>query len=461
MPAMKVLFIHQNFPAQYRHIALYLARQGGHGLVSVSKTTAGRVRGVLPIYYHVGDTPARSQHPHVTDFETKLHHGELVQDIMVNLKKRGYVPDIILAHPGWGEAMFTKDVFPDTPRLDYCEFYYNAMGADVNFDPEQPPTDSNTARIRARNASALMALESCDWGYSPTAWQRSQYPAVFQPKISVLHDGIDTALVRPDKDARLSLGDGTVVRAGDEVVTFVARNLEPYRGFHQFVRAAKLITERRPRVRIIVVGGDGVSYGRKLPPGQTYRELMLKEVPLDLGRVHFVGKLPYDKYLRVLQVSGAHIYLTVPFVLSWSMLESMAAGCLLIGSDTPPVAEVIRDGENGLLVDFFSPRQIADAVDRALDGPETMVPIREQARKMILERYALSLCLPRHIAMIKDLAEGRTPPPAMAADAATPPLQNFAPGAAIPFPDPANIPSPVCVQRPGPDVVFAVGPPVA
>lgn len=459
MAAMKVLFIHQNFPAQYRHIALYLARQGGHSLVSIAKTTAGRVRGVHPFYYHIGETPSRSQHPFANDFEGKIHHAELVQDIMFNLKKRGFVPDVVLAHPGWGEALFTKDVYPDSPRLDYCEFYYNAFGADVNFDPEQPPSDSNTARIRAKNASALVSLESCDWGFSPTAWQRSQYPKLFQSKISTLHDGIDTDAVRPNPNAQVVLPNGNVVKAGDEVITFVARNLEPYRGFHQFMRAAKLITERRPNATIIVVGGDGVSYGRKLPSGQTYRELMLKEVPLDLNKVHFVGKLPYDKYISVLQVSAAHIYLTVPFVLSWSMLESMSAGCLVIGSNTAPVVEVIQDGKNGLLTDFFSPTSVADNVDRVLDHPDQMAAIRKAARDTVLERYSLSVCLPKHIAMITDLAEGRLPPPSMTTDTQIPPLQVFAKDAQVPYPNQRTALSPVFYNPNAPDVRFAVGQP--
>ena len=414
---MKVLFIHQNFPAQYRHIAAHLSRQGGHRLVAVAKTTAGRVSGVRQVQYHIDGGPQRSLHQYVTDFETKVLHGEMVRDVLADLKGEGFTPDVVLAHPGWGEALFVKDVYPDAPRLDYCEFYYNAHGADVNFDPGQPPADDDTARIRAKNASALISLDSCDWGLSPTWWQRGQYPASYRSKISVLHDGIDTDKVKPNPRRRLTLPDGVTVSRADEVVTFVARNLEPYRGFHQFVRAAKLILERRPNVHIIVVGGDGVSYGRKPTGDKTYRELMLEQVPLDPARVRFVGRLAYDQYLKVLQISSAHIYLTVPFVLSWSMLEAMAAGCLVLGSDTPPVAEVIEDGHNGLLVDYFSPASVADAVDRVLDHPDRMAALRRAARRTARQRYALSECLPRHIALIEDLAHGHVPPPSMTGQA--------------------------------------------
>lgn len=408
---MRVLYLHQNFPAQYRHIAAHLSRQGGHVQVAVAKTTAGRVAGVKHIHYDLGDTPTRSQNGYVTDFETKTIHAQMVRDVLINLRQRGFTPEIVLSHPGWGEAMFVKDVYPDSPRLDYCEFYYNAHGADVNFDPEQQILSDDTARIRSRNAAALMSLDSCDWGLSPTRWQRSQYPRGYHDKISVLHDGIDTEHVVPDPACKLTLPNGAKLTRRDEVVTFVARNLEPYRGFHQFMRAAKYITERRPNLHIIVVGGDGVSYGRRLPEGETYRARMLNEVPLDLNRVHFVGRLEYEKYLKVLQISSVHIYLTVPFVLSWSMLESMSAGCLVLGSDTPPVAEVIDDGQNGLLVDFFSPRRIADRVDEVFDHPDRMADVRRAARATVLDHYALSLCLPKHLNLISEIADRRLPPP--------------------------------------------------
>ena len=229
---MNVLFIHQNFPAQYRHIAAYLSRQGGHRLVAVAKTTAGRVSGVRHVQYHIDGSPQRSLHQYVTDFETKVLHGEMVRDVLADLKGEGFTPDVVLAHPGWGEALFVRDVYPDAPRLDYCEFYYNAHGADVNFDPEQPPADDDTARIRSKNASALISLDSCDWGLSPTWWQRGQYPASYRPKISVLHDGIDT-----DKDeviAVFDFGGGTfdisILEVGESVVEVKSTNGDTHLG---------------------------------------------------------------------------------------------------------------------------------------------------------------------------------------------------------------------------------------
>lgn len=403
---MNLLVIHQNFPAQYRHIALHLAREPGNTVVAVGRETAGKVAGVRRLLYRFGDLPERSKHALVADFESRVTYGDAVRKALLEARRRGFVPDVICAHPGWGEALFVKDVYPDVPRLDYCEFYYHGQGADVNFDPRYPSSDHDLARIRAKNAALLLSLESCDHGVSPTHWQHSQFPEPLRSKIDVIHDGIDTRVVKPLPDAKLTLPNGETVGRNDELVTYVARNLEPYRGFPNLVRAVKLILERRPNARVVIVGGDEVSYGRRLPEGRTYRQQMLEEVPLDPDRVHFLGRIPYADYLKVIQASTVHLYLTVPFVLSWSMLEAMAAGCVVVGSATPPVAEVIEDGRNGFLADFFSPEQFADRVDEVLDHPERMAAIRDAARRTVLDRYDLERCLPAHLALIQRLAGG-------------------------------------------------------
>jgi glycosyltransferase involved in cell wall biosynthesis len=407
---MNILFIHQNFPAQYRYIAASYAREGRHRLVAIARANAGRVRGVQHAIYKIGKQPRTSRHPYVRDFENKIQHGRAVLGVMKAIKEKGFLPDVIVSHPGWGEDLFAKDAFPEVPRLAYAEFYYHAHGADVNFDPEQPLADGDVARIRARNAGQLLSIESADWAISPTEWQRSQFPQAFRGRISVLHDGINTDAVRADEGASLTLPGGRTLARSDEVVTYAVRNLEPYRGIHQFLRAARLILERRPRAQIVVAGGDEVSYGRRLPEGESYRERYLAEAPIDRDRIHFLGRLRYQQYLRLLQVSQAHVYLTVPFVLSWSMLEAMAAGCVVIGSDTPPVAEVIEDGRNGLLADFFSPNEIADRVDEVLDHPDRHTEMRLNARRTILERYALNDLLPRQRALIEAVAARELPP---------------------------------------------------
>jgi glycosyltransferase involved in cell wall biosynthesis len=337
-----------------------------------------------------------------------IHRGRVVAGAAAALRRSGFRPDVMLAHLGWGEALFLKDVFPEAKLLLHCEYFYRAQGADVGFDPEFPPPADIGARLRLRNAPLLMALDAADLGITPTRWQHQQFPPGYAPSIRVLHEGIDTDLVKPDPAARFCVPEsGVVLTRSDEVVTYVARNLEPYRGFHSFMRAIPEIQRRRPNTRIVIVGGDEVSYSPRLPAGETYRARMLRELGsrIDQSRVFMPGRISYADYLSLLRISSAHVYLTYPFVLSWSMLEAMAAGCLVIGSRTAPVEEVIRDGENGLLADFFSPQEIANRVEEALSAPARMQAIRERARRTILERYDLKrICLPRQVRLAEELA---------------------------------------------------------
>jgi glycosyltransferase involved in cell wall biosynthesis len=286
---------------------------------------------------------------------------------------------VICAHPGWGEALFLKDVFPAAKLLLYLEFFYRAHGSDMGFDPEFPTSFDDRCRVRVRNSTQLLSLEAADAGISPTRWQRDQYPRAFHDRIHVMHDGVQSDLVCPAPVAEFVLPDGRgTLRSGDEVLTFVARNLEPYRGFHTFMRALPAVLAARPKVQVLIVGGDEVSYGRRLPDGESYRSAYLKELgsSFDASRVHFLGKVPYPRFLEVLRLSSAHVYLTYPFVLSWSLLEAMSCACAVIASDTAPVREVIKAGRNGLLVDFFAPDALAEKIVSVLENPQQMTALR-------------------------------------------------------------------------------------
>ena len=406
---MKIVFMHQNIPGQYKHLARLFGADPKNEVYFVTKPKAVDIPGVNKVTYKLHREPVKTTHHYIQPLENAVLFGQAAARALLELKKKGFTPDVICAHPGWGEALYVKDVYPDVPLLNYFEFYYRATGSDVGFDPEIKIELNDFCRIRTKNTNNLLSLESCDAGVSPTRWQRKQFPKEYLYKISLIHDGIDTNIAVPDKNATLQLPNGKVLKRSDEVVTYVARNLEPYRGFPIFMRAIPEICRLRPNAQIVIVGGDGVSYGRKLPKNETYRAKMLAEVKVDPARVHFIGYLPYDKFLKVLQVSSAHVYLTYPFVLSWSMLESMSAGCLVIGSDTPPVTEVIADGKNGLLVDFFSSKRIAERINEVLSHKDQMAHIRRAARETILERYELNNCLKKHIKLIRTLAGGKLP----------------------------------------------------
>ena len=410
---MKILFVHQNFPGQYRHLAIHLAAVPGNQVVAITQRRDMQLPGVKNIVYKPQREVTPQMHHYLRKTEADVLNAQSVARAALGLKRSGFVPDIMLGHNGWGEILYLKDVFPQTPLLGYFEFFYRFSGADVGFDPGEALTFDTAPRIRTKNLGNLLGLDAADAGQCPTLWQKSTYPERYHPMLRVIHEGIDTDLALPDAKARLTLPAlGIDLAAGDEVVTYVARNLEPYRGFPSFMRSLPAILERRPNAHVLIVGGDEVSYGARLPKGQSYRQLLRDELgdTLDLRRVHFLGKVPYPVFLKILQISRVHVYLTYSFVLYWSKLEAMAAGCLLVASRTAPVEEVIRDGENGLLVDFFKPSEIAARVVEALEDRALFAVLRENARRTIVEKYDLkTICLPQQLAMIGEVADsGKT-----------------------------------------------------
>ena len=405
---MKVLFVHQNFPGQYRHVAAALAQTPGWEVAALGDVKNVKQRPAIPgvklAGYPTPQPATKSTHHYVTPLEGAVRRGQAVAKACLELKKRGFTPDLIHAHPGWGEALFLKDVFPDARLTLYCEFFYRALGSDVGFDPEYPSNFDDTFRVRVKNAASLLSLEASEAGLSPTQWQKKQFPPEYQERITVIHEGVDTDLVKPDPKAEVALSRGNLkLTPNDEVVTYVARNLEPYRGFHVFMRALPEILRRRPRAHVIIVGADGVSYGQALPDKQTYRKKLLDELSgkLDAERVHFLGQVPYAGLVRIYQVSSVHVYLTYPFVLSWSLLEAMSAGGLIVGSRTPPLEEVVTDGRNGFLTDFFDSAALAARVDETLERRSELGKVRERARKTVVDDYDLKrVCLPRQLKLM-------------------------------------------------------------
>jgi glycosyltransferase involved in cell wall biosynthesis len=410
---MNYLFIHQNFPAQYRHVVRYLADQPGNLVYFITQPNENSMAGVYKISYPKDKRGPVNCHAYAMEIDRAIHTGASVAEICRGLREQGFRPDLIVGHSGWGETLFVKDIFPDVPLLANFEFFYHAQGVDVGFDPEFVSIFSDPSRLRARNGITLMAFHAADWGHSATQWQRSLHPPEMHSRISVLHEGVDTDIACPDGKASFKLpGTRRTLTRRDEVVTYVARNLEPYRGFHVFMRALPQLLRRRKHAQIVIVGGDGVSYGAPPAPRSSFRDMMLQELGarLDLARVHFVGMLDYHAYLKLLQVSSVHVYLTYPFVLSWSLIEAMSCGCLIVASDTPPVREVLHDGSNALTVDFFAYKQLAQRIEAALAQPEKTKALRKAARATAIGQFDLKhLLLPRWNALFDDLINGRRP----------------------------------------------------
>ena len=407
---MRFLFVHQNFPAQFRHLAPALVARG-HEVVATSLQPAPPpewegVR-ILPYAVARGSTPGI--HPWIVDLETQTIRGEAAFRAGLKWKAEGLQPEVIVAHPGWGESMFLKDVWPKARMGLYCEFFYQATGGDFDFDPEFPLADEAAApRIRMKNVNNVLHMGVADAGIAPTRWQASTFPQPFRDRITVVHDGIDTALVAPKDDVAVRLGDVVVTR-GDEVVTFVNRNLEPGRGYHIFMRALPDLLAARPNARVLIVGGTDKGYGHNPPAGTTWRDHFLDEVRPRLPegalrRIHFLGRVPYEQFLALLQLSSVHVYLTYPFVLGWSLLEAMSAGCAIVASDTPPVQEAIEHGRTGRLVPFFEPGKVAGEIAALLADASGRARLGRNARDHVIAHYDLRThCLPRQVAWAESL----------------------------------------------------------
>lgn len=403
---MKILFVHQNFPGQYRQLAPSMVA-AGHDVMAISTRKEARIGPVRNICYDMKRPSAHHLHPWLVNTESALIRGEAVAKVARGLREQGWEPDVVVGHTGWGETMFLQQALPNSRIVGFCEYWYKGEGADAGFDPEFKSANDVSERSHARNMHLAMSLLACDVGVSPTEWQASLFPDELRQRIQVIHDGVDTDKLVPDDQDWIELKrDNFIGRKGDEIVTFINRNLEPMRGYHQFMRALPAMMEGRPNAHFVIVGGDRVSYGAPPPGGTGYRNIFFNEVrdQLDMSRVHFVNQVPYRSLISLLRISSAHVYFTYPFVLSWSMIEAMSVGALVIGSNTPPVAEVIQSGQNGMLVDFFKPAELANAVCDALARPSEYEQMRCAARQTVIERYDYNrVCLPQLQSLITNV----------------------------------------------------------
>ena len=404
---MRILFVHQNFPGQFMHVAPAL-RQRGHEVLALTAKTNQRPSPVPVVRYAFEPPTIDSKTPRLaTTFAEHAARAEVVAHAASELQsKQNFNPDVVFGHIGWGEAMFLREVWPEARHLLYAELFYRPRGLDTGFDPEFQRSDlMHRIWITSRQAHLLQAMAAADKALAPTHWQARSFPEPLRQRIEVNHDGIDTERIRPRADAAFEVPGGHLtLRAGDEVLTFVNRNLEPYRGYHILMRALPKVLAARPNAHVVLVGGSGVSYGTKPRDGHSWKDTFLDEVKdrIDLDRVHFVGTIPYEKFLALIQVSRVHAYLTYPFVLSWSMLEAMSAGALIVGSRTPPVEEVIQDGVNGRLVDFFDVDGWSEALIECLAEPGRFAHLRRAGRQTIIDGYDLKTrCLPRLIDFVE------------------------------------------------------------
>jgi len=405
------LFVHQNFPGQFVHILRRLAAARCHEIVFICEPNSNEMQGVRKVPYVRPKPPAAEIHAAARELDAGARRAEAVGHAAAALKQLGFNPDIIIGHHGWGEMLNLCDVWPGVPMLGYMEFYYHDDKYDIGFDPEFPLEPDAGPRVRAKNAINHLALALGGEGQSPTEWQLGTYPDWAREKINLLWEGVDLDLCQPDAKARtatLKIGDMVIGKA-DRLVTYVARDLEPYRGFHTMMRALPHLLRERRDIKVVMVGGDGVSYGMAPAEGGNWRERMLRELGtgIDPARVVFPGRVDYDTYRGLLRRSDAHVYLTYPFVASWSLREALAMGCAVIGADVDPVKEFVTDGKTGLLAPFLDPDGVARKVLTVLEDRVLDTRLRRNARQYAEKRLAMDDYLAAYEALIDRMTGGR------------------------------------------------------
>tara|TARA_B100000427_G_scaffold217052_1_gene181260 strand:+ start:1100 stop:2353 length:1254 start_codon:yes stop_codon:yes gene_type:complete len=410
-----IIFIHQNFPAQYKHLAPLLAKNENYDVHSISLADF-TCEGVKHHKYILEKGNTKGIHPLAQEFEAKIIRANSLNNVAIKMKKDGIIADLIIAHPGWGETLFVKNVWPEAKVISYLEFFYYSNNADVDFDPEFEFDNEFLAnKLSARNAPIVLDLYQSDHVVTPTEFQASLAPEIFSDKLEIIHEGIDTELLKRNDDIKIDV-NGNVLTNDNKIVLYIARNLEPYRGYHSFIRSIPDVLKEHPDAYILIVGGHDVSYGHKPPEGEKFSDIFFNETKDTLNKdqkdifekqVLFLGWLDYEKLIRLMQICTTHVYLSYPFVLSWSLLESMSCESVIIGSNTKPVKEVIEHNKTGLLVDFFDYKEISNAISSVLSDPNGFEKIRESARKLIIDKFDLNkVSIPKYLDLIERVLYG-------------------------------------------------------
>lgn len=398
---MHVLFVHQNFPAQFGPFAFRLAQTPGHRCTFVTQKLEGIYRGVRCLKYDTRGGATEAVHYCSRTFENGVWHAAGVHDALAAAPD--IRPDLIVGHSGFGSTLFLRDLYPGVPIVNLFEYFYRVTGADLDFRPDFPARPIDRLRARARNAMILLDLDNCDLGYSPTEWQLSRLPAEYRPKLRSLFDGVDTTLWNPDPTAPRRIGDREIP-PGTKIVTYVSRGMEAMRGFDLFMKVAKQLCDRRADVLFVVVGSDRICYGgdSRFTAGKTFKEWVLAQDDYDLSRFVFTGLMPEPALAKLLAITDLHIYLTVPFVLSWSVFNALACAAVVLASDTPPVREVIEHGKTGLLVPFFDVEAFTETANRVLDDPAAYAPLGRAGTELVREKYSLDVSLPKFLKLCEE-----------------------------------------------------------
>lgn len=407
---MHVLFSHTNFPGQFGRFGAWLATRGWQVTFATGRREARPPQGTSMFHFEDVKAGAEQTHRHARPLDRALCTAESFAAAAINAKRHGVEPDIVVAHSGWGAGTYAKAVWPKAAFVPYVEWWYQYPRVDTH--PDDPPDRDPVAlraRDLARNAPMLLDLTAADAALCPTHFQAAQFPARIRETLTVLHDGIDAVEMAPDGAARAALIAAMGLPQDAEIVTYATRGMEPYRGFPEFMTAIARLQKTRPHLHAVIAGSDRVAYGRPLPEGESWKARMLDELDLDEARLHFTGLLPHSEYRRLLQASDLHVYLTIPFVLSWSMIEAMSVGCSLVLSDAEPVREALGSSGGAMLVDHHDVGALARAIETGLTEPQAAQARRQAARQRVLDAYAQESIWPMRERFLRDLAAAERP----------------------------------------------------
>ena len=409
---MKILFIHQSMPGQFKYLVEALCSRGDECYaITTRRPPECLPKKLKTFFYALSRGNGTNTHPLVVETEAKALRGEAVALIAEDLLKTGFTPDLIVAHPGWGEALFLKDIWKDVPQLHYVEFFYQLQDSDIDFRANSLDKQrwQDRAKCRMKNANTLLNISSMDWGLTPTRFQYNTLPEWAKLKTSIIHEGIDVDFAKPDAESSIQLNEhGRRLNGSDEVITFVNRTFEPYRGVDVFMRSLVKVMSARPRAQVLLIGSNTpkVSYGSMRTDGKGWITVLKEELgdQLDWSRIHMLGKIPHNQLIKCFQISSVHVYLSYPFVVSWSLLEAMSCGALIVGSATKPVEELIIHGKNGLTIPFFDVERLACTIIKVLEEPSKFKPLRDAARRTIVKDYERRDCIKRQIALLDAIA---------------------------------------------------------
>ena len=402
-----LLFVHNNFPAQFRDLAQTLVARGVP-CAAIGSETAPGVQGVRIGRYSLPRGTTAGMFSLAVRAEADLIRGRAALEMARALKEQGFDPAVIVAHSGWGEAIFLDEVFPHARRVMFSEFFYRGRGLDIGFDTEFfAHSDEAVLLGKAKNAVMALSLTDADIIVAPTAFQADALPTIFQPRVRIIHEGVDVDAILPGAAEPFTLPDGRVIAPGTPLITHINNNLEPLRGLHILARALPRLMAEVPQAEVVIFGQESPRpYGGSAPDGRTWREVCFEGLSIDPARLHMMGRAPHAQMLAALRRSTAHVYYTYPFVLSWSLIEAMASGCYVIGSDTAPVRDAITNGVNGKLLDFFDVETLSQSLIDACRDPAAAAPLRAAARATAVAKFSSRAGKAAWLGLLSDLGVG-------------------------------------------------------